>query len=182
MELPSCIESEANEATCGFTYYVIAINTAANDTSSAGACRMRVIFTTPRRLYSCKSSSSLRAEVLRAACSPSCSSVTMSSVRLQGLSSRGQFDQIKDHLVSSTAANFVQSFGIAFRTEVDLEATLTLRDSVERTKALTILLKFLSAKYPEVHADYAFLGITVLGCSQSSQGDTAIEFVLSETP
>jgi hypothetical protein len=101
----------------------------------------------------------------------------MSSIRLRGLSSDEQFAQIENHIPSLTDPDFIQSSGVA-RAEHGFEATITLRNTANKIKALAILNRLLPKKFPTVQIDEAFLGVTTLVSPATPADDeTIFEFV-----
>ena len=103
----------------------------------------------------------------------------MSSIRLWGLSSGDQFAQIVNHIRLLKDPTFIQSSGVA-RVEHGFEATITLRNTSNKTKALAILNRLLPEKFPtiQLEVDDAFLGVTTLVCPATLADDEiTFEFV-----
>lgn len=95
---------------------------------------------------------------------------------MRGLSSDQQFTQIRDGIRTLTDSTFVQSSGVARATQ-GFEATVTLKTTANKTKALAILNSLTPKISPGIQVDDAFLGITTLVCPKTTSYEAPIESV-----
>jgi hypothetical protein len=96
----------------------------------------------------------------------------MASIRLRGLESSAQFDQILRQIKSSNGLQTACTSGISVSdlngSDCDIEATITFTCAKDQKHALDNLQKLIPLKFPDVKVDDDFMGITILASAVSS--------------
>lgn len=101
----------------------------------------------------------------------------MASVRLRGLTTENEFDEIVKYIRSSTRRDSVRSYGVSAGGGIrhEIEATITFRDTSTKNSALQVLEKYIALSWPQARADDTFSGITILSSPASPDNDFPVE-------